>query len=362
MTPLAPPASDFRGRRSPGPTRGVRSAGSIATLLVLASLGVACDRPASTGESGASREKPGTVDTTVRLGGDRLTLRHDPRPHLVGDPIELLVVAAPADGAVATIELPGDGRLGAFDYVERPAPRLPDLPLGSAVRRLELSTFESGDLEVPPIEAFFERSGDGEVRTLATAPHSIAVASVLDEDATPGPDEDPVAALRPPRSAVQLDLADDHAAWWWAASVGVTAAVLVGAFLLLSRRGGPIEPPPAIWARDRIAELRACDPSVPPSERWAALADLLRGLLERRDGVPARDRTTAELARDLADDGRFGSEERNLIVAVLRRADLAKFAGAVDADVEGALDELERLVDAGGRRDDGDDGDGRIPS
>lgn len=287
------------------------------------------------------------VDTSIRLDGDVVTLRHGAGKRVVGDPIPLLVVAESSDGAVATIELPDDGRLGPFDFVVRPAPRLPDLPLGSAVVSLELSTFESGVVELPPIKTTFERR-DGAIRTLATAPLELAVESVLTEKET----SDPLAAVRPIKAATPMrGPAPDRSAIWWLASIGLTTAALVGGFLLLSRRRPAAEPPPAAWARERLAALRSDDPAMSPADRWASAAAVLRGLLERRDGLDALERTTAEIARALDGDARFDAAERGEILELLRQADLAKFAGTADRDVESALDAIERLVERGEQRD-----------
>ena len=93
---------------------------SVVALATFAAVAVACDRSAEVGSAPDASE---FVDTSMRIDGDRLTLRHGVGPRLVGDAIPLLVIAEPSDGAVATIELPDDGRLGPFEFAIRPAPR-----------------------------------------------------------------------------------------------------------------------------------------------------------------------------------------------------------------------------------------------
>ncbi|MGA0419292.1 MAG: hypothetical protein ACO3P9_04605 [Phycisphaerales bacterium] len=319
---------------------------SVVALATFAAVAVACDRSAEVGSAPDASE---FVDTSMRIDGDRLTLRHGVGPRLVGDAIPLLVIAEPSDGAVATIELPDDGRLGPFEFAIRPAPRLRNLPIGSEVVSLELWTFESGTLELPPIEATFERGGDGVVRTVASAPLPVVVEGVLGEEG--GATLDPLAAMRPPKGVTPMQSErPGHAAIWWLSSVALTGAVLVGGFLLLSRRRGPAEPPPAVWARRRIADLRTPDASRTPSDQWAEVASLLRGLLARRDGLDTLDRTTGEIRSVLVADDRFSPEERDEILQLLEQADLAKFAGGSDRDPGPALDVIERLVESGESR------------
>lgn len=311
-------------------------------------LGIGCDRGGDAARQTAPAETAESVDTAVRVDGDAVTLRSGSTPHLVGDPIPLLVMAEPADGAMAAIELPEDGRLGPFEFVVRPAPRISGLPMGSAVVSLELSTFESGDLVVPPIEATFEQRPGGRRRVLASAPLEITVRSVLPETGAGTASSDPLEAIRPLKSPVpMIEGGPDRPAIWWIASVGLTAAMLLGGFLLLSRRRGPAEPPPAVWARRRLADLRTSDASRTPSDRWAEIASLVRGLLARRDGLDTLDRTSGEIRIALAADARFSPEERDAIMQLLEQADLAKFAGGSERDPGPALDVVERLVESG---------------
>lgn len=321
-----------------------------ASVAALGALGLAI------GCSGGGDDLAGasttTIDTANRLAGDAITLRSEPRSWTVGDPIPLLIFASSSDGAIASIELPDDGRLGPFEFVVRPAPRLPDLPIGGDVVQLELITFESGDLTVPAIVASFESPVDGAIRVLASAPLAIAVASVLGDAVPQDAPSNPLAALRPLKAPVTMNAAsDDDRTFWWITSVLFTSAVLVGVFLVFARRRRPFEPPAAAWARQRLAEIRSSGAPSTPSERWAAAAALLRELLERRDGLQALDRTTAELDHDLDRDPRFDDAERKTIVQLLRQADLAKFAGLAERDSNEALAAIERLVEAGEARD-----------
>lgn len=311
---------------------------SICSMLALA-IAATPDGVASAAE---------TVDTTVRLGGDAVTLRHEPGSWLVGAPISLIVIAEPGDRSIATIELPEDGRLGVFDFTIRPAPRIAGLPFGSAVVALEISSFASGVLELPPIEVLFETGDGGEVRTIFSPPLELEVRSVLEAHET----ADPRSAIRPLKPAVRMGPHEaGTSAIWWLASIGLTTAVLVGGLLLISRRRPPAEPHPSVWARARLAAIRADDAPSSTAAQWEEAAALLRGLLERRDGLDALDRTTAELGGLLDADDRFDDVERRDIVDVLEQADLVKFAGVANEGLASALDAVERVIDSGERRE-----------
>jgi hypothetical protein len=99
--------------------------------------------------------------------------------------------------------------------------------------------------------------------------------------------------------------------------VAVVLAGAVGAWLLRKRRRGP-PPSPEEWAAARLDELTPDDPTF--ADR---LSDVLRTFLERRSGLPATRRTTAELLTAVEPD----AIPVELVRPVLERCDAAKFAG-----------------------------------
>lgn len=313
---------------------------------------VACDRlEGETSPIGEESAVAPSIDRSVSLDGNAIETRIDREQVLVGDPIRLIVVATPAPDRVAEIELPGE-TLGAFDVVELPSPRDASLLPGSKAVALELSTFESGTVEIPPIRARFEPRGGGVEIELASDPIAIVVESVLgDGELAPGGGEtapietgvDP-SALRKIKGVVAMDDGRGEA-WWWLASLGATIALVLGGFLLLRRRGPAPEPPPGPWAIEQFSRLAGeCRSRDAIASTWEESAAVLRGYLVRACGIPATDLTSREILAAIEREPRFGDSTRMTIAGFLRQADLVKFAGA-SADREASARTIEALRD-----------------
>ncbi|HET6575888.1 MAG TPA: hypothetical protein VFG68_19960 [Fimbriiglobus sp.] len=116
-----------------------------------------------------------------------------------------------------------------------------------------------------------------------------------------------------------------------ALGVAVVLVGVVGAWLLRRRRRVP-PPSPEEWAIARLDELAPGDPAF--ADR---LSDVLRTYLERRSGLPATRRTTAELLTAIGSDGL----PVELVRPVLERCDAAKFAG-----LDPTADECRQLLAA----------------
>lgn len=120
------------------------------------------------------------------------------------------------------------------------------------------------------------------------------------------------------------DVADslqERAAVFAALGVAVVLAGVAGAWLLRKHRQAP-PPSPEEWAANHLDELSPDDPAF--ADR---LSDVLRTFLERRSGLPATRRTTAELL--IAAESAAGPDvvPVDLVRPVLERCDAAKFAG-----------------------------------
>lgn len=327
----------------------------MATALLLSSsllAAVACERLESeTAKVGDEAAVTPSTDRSVSLDGNAIETRIDREQVLVGDPIRLIVVATPAADRVAEIELPGE-TLGAFDVVELPSPRDASLLSGSKAVALELSTFESGTVEIPPIRARFEPRGGGVEIELASDPIAIVVESVLvDGELAPGGGEssaietgvDP-SALREIKGVVAMDDGRSEA-WWWLASLGAMVALVLGGFLLLRRRGPAPEPPPGPWAIEQFSRLAGeCRSRDAIASTWEESAAVLRGYLVRACGIPATDLTSREILDAIEREPRFGDSMRMTIAGFLRQADLVKFAGA-SADRDASARTIEALRD-----------------
>lgn len=315
-------------------------------------LAIACERAERDAASvGAESAVSQSISRSTSLEGNTIEIRLDREQVLVGDPIRLIVVATPAADRIAEIEPPG-ATLGAFDVFELPAPREEALLPGAKAIALELSTFESGGVAIPPIRARFEPRGGGIEIELASDPIEIAVESALSESdpALAGGEPTSLEAgvdpsdLREVKGVVAMDDGRSEA-WWWLASLGAMVALVIGGFLLLRRRGPAPEPPPGPWAIERFSTLaETCRRGGPIASVWEDSAAVLRGYLARACRIPATDLTTREILDAIGRDPRFGDAARLTIASSLRQADLVKFAGA-SADGETTARSLDSLRD-----------------
>ncbi len=165
-------------------------------------------------------------------------------------------------------------------------------------------------------------------------PVALTVTSVLGQAKDPG-------EMKPPKGMI------DYRSWWpWI--LGALALAALAALVWWWRRrraaalAGPAGPvvPPELTAREALARLLASAmlEEGRVKEFYSELSDIFRRYLEGRFGVPALDRTTAELLPSLRAHGevaRYGADLREF----LEDADLVKFAKLIpdraetDADV-----------------------------
>jgi hypothetical protein len=133
----------------------------------------------------------------------------------------------------------------------------------------------------------------------------------------------------------------------------VAAAILTGAWLLRRARrraaasrveGAAAEPPEAIFLRS-IAELRSGVATLRRDRFYDSLSLTIRRYVSAVTGVPALDRTTAELERELSARADLEPEAVAAVAQALRRSDLAKFARLEDrlAEAAGTLDDAAAL-------------------
>ncbi len=154
---------------------------------------------------------------------------------------------------------------------------------------------------------------------------------------------------------------------WWLAAALLLAAV--GFFLWHKRKralAGPPPPPPVPadeQALKKLRELQASDwiATGRLKEFYSALSEIMREYLERGFQIPALERTTSELLRDVRHQARFSSEQFMTLKELLEAGDLVKFAKfRPDADealkdhalttrfVEGTRSLLSSSASAGG--------------
>lgn len=290
---------------------------AAATLVALAGAVLPTRLPA---------QEPGIVtalDTTTITVGDRLTL-------------EATVEHAPD----AFVLWPDSLDLAPFEVIE--VDTLPASRSGGramSARRVVLTAFELGTLELPPLIARIV-SAEGDTTRVASDRWRVEVVSVgLDE-------EGGIREIRGPRSMpvglgaflpwLVVALALGALGWWWLRRGGAVAEESAAATHL--------ERPPDEVALEALGALEAADlPGRGELKRFhVEVSDIVRSYLERRLGVPALESTTGELLAMLT-TARVGPEVprevRRDLRLLLERCDLVKFA-----KFEPSADESRELV------------------
>lgn len=306
----------------------VRPAASPPLLLLLglaALLGAV--RPA------AAQRVDARVSADSVTVGDRFTLTLTARHNFQLTPF---FPPADADSLFGDLEV-----LGRSEVLGRYlGPDAPGMRLDSVV--YEVTTFALDTALVPPIPIPF--STDADTMLARTPPLRVEVGSLVPEDAEGLQDLAPLAAFPRP-------------VWPWVVS-GLAVLGLLAALYGYWRQRRPAPAvalaapplPPFEAAQRRLNALAAADLSRPDAAKpyYVELSDTLRAYLAARLGVPARERTTGELMRELARHGALVPDEaRARVRRVLDVADLAKFADAHPPEPQGraALHGARQVID-----------------
>ncbi len=239
----------------------------------------------------------------------------------LGDPLELrLRVNHPPDWSVAW---PDSLPVEPWEVLRYETPA-PDAPGGaSSAARVHLTSFELGELEIPPIE-IRATAPDGTIRSLFTDPFRIGVESVgLDASGE-------IRQIRGPL-AIERN-------WWLLTPWLLLAAALgAGGFWLRGRlqqrpaaavtRPAPPPRPHHLVALEALAELeRSSLLERGQVKRWhVRVSEIVRSYVEGQLEVPALEMTTGEVVAGL----REAALDRPLTERFhifLERCDLVKFA------------------------------------
>ena len=249
---------------------------------------------------------------TIPLGGRAvLTIEVDP----MGSPMTWPVIGDTLNAHIEVVHV------GDLDTTE-------DMRV---VRRLALTSFDSGYWAVPP---FSFTIGTRQEQSEALLLHVKGVH--LDSAAVPA-DIKPI--YEPPFSMLWFMRA--HWKWFAGGGAAVLAVALVLLLLRRTRREKPEKEAPSITVPLHERVLAALD-ALDRERLWqqgehkayqSRLTDLLRGYIEERFQVPALERTTDDLLHELRVSP-LGSEQQKLLANMLRLADLVKFAKAQPAPQE----------------------------
>lgn len=348
MNELHISASISRPAPRPRAARGSRTAASwapsaafAAALLVGASAALfagGCARE----ERDKAQAAADPVSVSAEDGPVQLTLSVSPA-ELPFDQRATVTIHAQADASV-TLELRSyeelireAGKQFEFRAVRRE--RSDAVPTGGKLnwtQLFDLEFFLPGNYELPgaaltyfstaaaPPQATDAQTAPAEAKSLATEPLQIkavetAVAQIPPEE------------LKNIKTLPPVELTEAWRRWWIAAPL---AAMLLLAALLVVRRSrtrdATVEPPvPAdVWARRQLAELIADDLLARrlAQEFHYRISDILRGYIERRFGVHAREMTTEEFLSAASRDPRLAAQVAADLNRFLTECDLVKYA------------------------------------
>jgi len=260
----------------------------------------------------ASGEPPAGVE--VEAFADRTRVR-------IGDAITYRVTVRYDSTLAVAAAIPKDALAG-FDVRDHAAEDAGGPPgQRGMTERFVLASYTPGHQRIGP-RPYLVRSPDGTLDTLWTAEIPVDVVSTLPAEAEDIRDiKDPaeIRARLPGR--------------WLILAGGAALAAAALAWWVLGRRRRPREmevPPPRPAhevAYEAFEELRCLD--LPGSGRmkayYIALSEILRRYLSARFGIPAMDRTTAELLQSLRQSECLMNTVAG-VRTVLQTADRAKFA------------------------------------
>ena len=205
-------------------------------------------------------------------------------------------------------------------------------------RRFRIEFFLPGEYELPAAEVRYFVQGESgtpdgadssasstEGKRVATEPLKIIAADA--PGAAPSPEELAKIKTLPP-----VELREPWTVWTWAAAAAIATGVVLAAVLIARGSRGKFGAEPALspdeWYRRQIAALLA-DELVPQGlihEFYYRLSDVLRGYIERRFEVAAREMTTEEFLVQARRDARFGSDATSGLEAFMTACDLVKYA------------------------------------
>ena len=310
-------------------------AGALCAAALLAGLG-GCDLAPHGGGNAAVREQS--------RGGLHYRLRSEvaPRRATLGDPVRWTLIAElPAVVRPGPLLLDSTG--AELEVKQRGAPRRGDAPQGESwTWTQDVRGFDLGSLALPT--ARIAVLGKGLTDTLYFPPDTLGVDSLTQARADSLlPDRGPIPTeLRTIDYAVGAGVLLLALALLWFAISAVRRA-RARKRVLAAAAAAPI--PPEVTYRKALAALRESGQRLSFDLYFERLSGAIRDYAAAVTGVPARDRTTREIEREVAATGSVGKDGVEALVSALQRADLAKFArraGGWD-EARASLEEAERL-------------------
>jgi hypothetical protein len=296
---------------------------------------LACaEPPAPPASAAAANLATDPVSKRTELGGVTATVRFARSDFEVGQPIACTITFEGADAA--TIAVDPAQTLGDFDIVGiAPARRIKD-STGAGATELDvtLMTFDSGTLTPAELAVSWRHGSEGNDGKVAFP--ALSIKSLLGEKVDPSQFRD---------IAGEVAIASPLDGWPWAAGAGALLVLGVIAWVMLRKR--PTVPvAPDVWALGEFTRLESA--ALPAKNEFGLYYDeltrIVRAYIARRYAIPADRQTSREFIAATQSHAEFPSAETDRLRALLRLADLVKFAKA-----EPSRDECDRnLAEARG--------------
>ena len=291
-------------------------------------------------DSRASESTESTVVSTAESGLVSIEVATQSLAAESGEPIELLVTLKAPEEARARLILDESEPLGSFNLLHmEDALAVEDVFSVAERRRLLISTFESGNVTLPPIQVEW-----GEAQRLATEPIEFSIKSLVDGDFDPSD----YAEIRGP---VDDSLPETDSKWIMPLAIGGGATLLavLAIALIVAGRRRPRPRIPHEWALAELARIRAENPASQGAtdEVFARIETVLRWYVAFRFGIDAPDQTSKELLSAISAHGSVDDDARALLERLIRNGDRIKFAGgfASREDCLDALNSVQRFVE-----------------
>ena len=290
----------------------------LTSTLVIGALSLAgCNERANTADSQQT-----DLVTSAEQGDVRVAIHAASLNAEAGEPIELIVTVEAPPNLRASLELPEGEQLGSFDLLRVEEARETGDALAVAdKRRLLISTFESGDVELPPLVAQY-----GNDSTLSTDPVSFSITSLIEGEFNPADFDD----IRGP---VAPGL-DENLSGEIITAIAVGAGIIVAALAIALALGIRRRVRPRIpheWALAELARIGAEGPPKPDAtaRRFEQIETVLRWYVAFRFEIDAPDQTSNELLEAVVAHHEIDDTARAVLERIVRDGDRIKFAAGV---------------------------------
>jgi hypothetical protein len=286
------------------------------------------------------------IEKSVEKDGVKLTLSLDRDSAGVADPIAMeLRVEAPAGTQINLPTLPTE----IADLHLRQTANQPDVPAGNSrvwTQRYEIESLSPGKIEFPPARITYRLStNSGQTQQLELPALPLSITSLVATDADP-------TQFRDIKGAVEIPVPPTGFQHWGWLGAGIASLVALIAIWKLWFRRKPLTADQ--WA---IAELgRINVPQMVEQDRVQELYFLVTGIvrtyIERRFGVHAPKKTTAEFLSAAQQHPLLAGDHQHSLGEFLELADRVKFARwnpdarQVEATVAGAKSFVETTAES----------------